>query len=161
MGRAGLVLESGRCLVQRVQAAEAREWTVESVGPCIAVHDVGVDALGVVVPDAQLVGDARGHVVMHDVGTRDELQPDLESGGRLEIHRDVALAALTTEEGLARQPHTVAVYRLDLDDVGAEITHDHRTERTGKVLTEVDDYHSRQRAHAPAPPAIAVISASE
>ena len=47
--RTRLVLEPGRRLEERVEAAEVRERTFEPVRPRVAVDDVGVDALAVVV----------------------------------------------------------------------------------------------------------------
>ena len=72
-----LVLEPGRRLVERVEAAEVRERTFEAVRPRVAVDDVGLHALAVLVPDAEPHRDARRHVVVHDVGALDELQRDL------------------------------------------------------------------------------------
>ena len=57
----------------------------------------------------------------------------------LRFERDVALAALAAEERLAHEAHAVAGDRLDLDDVGAEVADDHRAERPGEVLAEVDE----------------------
>ena len=79
VGRAGLVLEPGRRLVERVEAAEVGERALEPVGPGVAVHDVGVDPLAVVVADAEPVRDARRHVVVHDVRALDELERDLHA----------------------------------------------------------------------------------
>ncbi len=50
---AGLVLEPGRRLVERVEPAEVRERTLEPVRPRVAVHDVGLHALAVFVADAE------------------------------------------------------------------------------------------------------------
>ena len=77
--RAGFVLEPGRGLVQRVEAAEVRERALEPVRPGVAVDDVGVHALAVVVADAELVRDAGGHVVVDDVGLLHELERDLQA----------------------------------------------------------------------------------
>jgi hypothetical protein len=158
--RTRLVLEAGRRLVERVEAAEVRERPLEPVRPRVAVDDVGVGGLAVVVADAEPVRDARGHVVVDDVGCRDELERDLQAVGVLQVERDVALAALAAEERLAREPHAVTLDGLDLDDVGTEVADDHRAERTGEVLTEVDEADAFERVHQTASPANAAISAS-
>src|SRR5262249_10766649 len=119
----------------------------EAVGPGVAVHDVRVDPLAVLVADAEPHRDARGHVVVDDVGALDELQRDLDAARVLEIERDAALTALATEERTAHHAHAVASHRLDLDDVGAEVADHHRAERAGEVLTEVDEAHSLERVH--------------
>ena len=80
--RARLVLEPGRGLEERVEPAEVRLRPFEAVRPRVAVHDVGVDALAVLVRDAEPLRDARGHVVMDDVGPLDELERDLLARAR-------------------------------------------------------------------------------
>ena len=79
---------------------------------------------------------------------------------RLQVERDVALAALAAEERLAREPHAVAGDRLDLDDLRAEVADDHRAERAGEVLAEVDEADAFERVHQAASPLNAAISAS-
>ncbi len=91
------------------------------------------------VVDAELGGDARGHVVVHDVGGADELERDREAAGILDVERDVALAPLAAEERLGRHAHAVAGDGLDLDDLRAEVAEDHRSERAREVLPEVDE----------------------
>ena len=158
--RAGFVLETRRRLVQRVEASEACERPFESVGPCVAVHDVGIDGFAVFVRDPESLGNACGHVVVDDVGPFDELERDLVAALGLEIEGDVALAALAARERLIDEPHAVAVHRLDLDHVGAEVAHHHGTERAREILAEVDDRDSFERMHHAAP-LIVVISAAE
>ena len=97
---------------------------------------------------------------MHDVGPLHQLERDLQALRRLQVERDVALAALAAEERLARQPHAVAGDRLDLDDLGAEVADDHRAERPGEVLPEVDEPDTFERVHQPRSPLNAAISAS-
>src|SRR5205823_13667880 len=125
-----------------------------------AVDDVRVDALAVVVADAESHRDARGHVVVDDVGTLDELQRDLDTARVLEVEREAALAALAAEERATGHAHAVAAHRLDLDDVGAEVADHHRAERAREVLAEVDQAHSLECVHHETP-VIVAISASE
>ena len=99
--RGRLVLEPRRRLVERVETAEVRERTLEAVRPRVAVDDVGLHGLARGVVDAELGRDARGHVVVDDVGGRDELERDRETARVLDVERDVALAALAAEERLA------------------------------------------------------------
>ena len=146
-----LVLEPGRRLVERIEPAEVRERALEAVRPRVAVDDLGLHALAVVVADAEPHRDARGHVVVHDVGALHELERDLEPARLLEIECDAALAALATEERPARHAHAVTGDRLDLDHVGAEIADHHRAERAGEVLAEVDQPHTFERVHHATP----------
>ncbi len=43
------------------------------------------------------------------------------------------------DEGLGRETHGVTGHRFDLDDVGPQVGQDHRPERPGQVLAEIDD----------------------
>ena len=158
--RTRFVLEAGRRLVERVEAAEVRHRALEPVRPRVAVDDVGVHPLAVFVADAEPHRDTRGHVVVHDVGLLHELQRDLAAALVLEVERDVALAALAAEERLAGHAHAVAGDGLDLDHVGAHVADHHRPERAGEVLAEVDQAHTFERVHQ-FTPLKAAISAAE
>ena len=66
--------------------------------------------------------------------------------------KTVTLAALAAGERLVDEAHAVTGERLDLDDVRAEVADDHRSERPGQVLAEVDEGGALERVHcAPAP----------
>ena len=65
----------------------------------------------------------------------------------LEVEADVALATRAAHERLVHHAHAVAGDRFDLDHVGTEVAEDHRSERPGEVLTEVDDDHAFERVH--------------
>ena len=64
------------------------------------------------------------------------------------------------KNGLPGEPHAVAGHRLDLDDLGADVAQDHRPERPGQVLAEVDHAHAFERTHQSTSPLNAAISAS-
>ena len=49
--------------------------------------------------------------------------------------------------GVRGHAHAVAGDRFDLDDVGTEVADDHRPERPGEVLTEVDEPDAFERVH--------------
>ena len=73
-------------------------------------------------------------------------------GRVLEVERDRLLAAVDRSEVLAvaavhRRPlaHRVALGRLDLDDLGAEVGEQHAAERAGGDLAELDDLEARER----------------
>ena len=149
--RARLVLEAGRRLVQRVEAAEVPERTLEPVRVRVAVDDVGLHRSTRLVVEVEPAGRPLRHVVVDDVGRRHELHRDLVTLGRLDVERDVALAALAPEERGGRHAHAVAGDRLDLDDVGPQVADDHRPERTGEVLAEVDQPDAFERVHQTPP----------
>src|SRR5262249_14455018 len=66
--------------------------------------------------------------------------------GILEIERDVTLAPLTPDERRdLGASHAVAPRRLDLDHVRAEVAQEHRAERPGEILAEVEDADAFQR----------------
>jgi hypothetical protein len=76
--------------------------------------------------------------------------------GVLQVQRHAALAAVAPQEGAAlvgqlRQFRRVAAQvvaapgRLDLDHVGTQVGQEHRGQRAGDEVREVDDAHALQR----------------
>ncbi len=148
--RGRFVFEPGRRLVERVEATEACQRTLEAVRPRVAVDDVGLDLLAFHVVDPEFGGDARGHVVVDDVGGADELERNGQAARILDVQRDVAFTPLAAEEGLGGHAHAIAGDGFDLDHLGAEVADDHRSERTREVLAEVDQPHAFQcECHSP------------
>ena len=98
---------------------------------------------------------------MHHIRTLDELECDLQAARMLHVERNGLLAALATEERFPGEAHAVPRHRLHFDHVRTEVTHDHRAERTGQVLTEVDNEDVFERRHQTTAPAIVWISESE
>ena len=104
------------------------------------VHEVGVDRRqgGVVEPEPREPADAV--VLDQDVGLGQEAAKDAAAGLRLEVEADRALVAvhgqevgrglragrLVTDPRRAPAARRVALRRLDLDDVRAEVAQDHR-----------------------------------
>jgi hypothetical protein len=100
-------------------------------------------------------------VLDEDVGLEHERARRVAGRRVLEVERDRALAAIDRREvlGVAVRdrwplPHRVALGRLDLDDLGAEVGEQHAAERPGRHLAELDDAHALERAkgggrHAP------------
>ena len=73
--------------------------------------------------------------------------------GLLQVDRDGALAAVPAVEA-AQLAEGVALDRLDLDHVGAEVGEHHRPVRAGDVRREVDDLDAFERTPLtlPSPP---------
>ena len=94
-----------------------------------AEHDLGVDLLQLLEAEAALGERAGAHRLDHRVGVADELEVDLDRLGLAQVERDAALVAVDVEVqqrvALDDRPRhladVVALGRLDLDDVGAEV----------------------------------------
>ena len=70
---------------------------------------------------------------------RSGFEGDAQSVGLLEVESDVPLAPLATHERTDdSSAHSVSAGRLHLDDIGTEVAQQHRTERTGQILAEID-----------------------
>lgn len=143
---------------------------IGGIGPRLAVagdgrdDDARVPRMHLVVPEPEL-GELARHVVLDDdVGLADEALDDRAPGGRLEVEREAALAAVRREEvrrlgrkpvaafrrrsreGRAPRARVVAAARmLDLDDVRAEVREEHRRVRAGQHAAQVEHAHAGQR----------------
>ena len=95
--RPGLVLEPGRRLEQRVEAAEVRERALEPVRPGVAVDDVGVDRA--CSPRTRCRAASRRRRSCCGARCRPARRAAsaiFVAGSRLDVERDVALAALSS-----------------------------------------------------------------
>jgi hypothetical protein len=89
----------------------------------------------------------------HDVGFFRQRQRDIAAGPRLQVEYDARLVAIDPQMGSAFPvavrrilPKSIAAFgRFDLDNVRAEITEYHGTERPGNEMRKVDDTQFGQR----------------
>ncbi len=133
--------------------------------------DRGVDEPGValgepLVADAEAVHHAGAEVLDQHVGAVDQATEHLEALLLLEVDHHAALAAVDALEvaavgavpaGLGRErghlARAVAAGRLDLHHVGALVGEQHRAERPGEHLRQIDDPEALERAaHVPPSP---------
>jgi hypothetical protein len=86
-------------------------------------------------------------ILDEDVGAFAQPEQRAAPGRGLEVHRDRALVAVVVEER-CREPvaplrrgagRITPLERLDLDHVGTLVAEDHRRQRPGDVLRQVDD----------------------
>ena len=109
-----------------------------------------------VVADAEPVGDSRLEALDHDVRGGDEPADRLLPGLGLQVDGDARLVAVQrqeqtaellagTESGHAPAPRALALARLHLDHLGAEVAEQHRTRRSRHRGGEVDDPDAVQR----------------
>ena len=109
---------------------------------------------------AELFEHARPKVLQQDVGTRDELEHDRASRLAAQVEADAALAAVVGHEVGAVLPAAeaaegIALRRLDLDHLGAEIDQHHAGQRRRDHGAELDHAHAFENvghcAHARSP----------
>ena len=110
--------------------------------------DARIDVRERRVAQAQTIHHAGAVVVVHHVGGLDQVEKNPASGGRLEIDAHALLVAVVALElrALAFDLRThavvanrVALERLDLDHLGAEVGQDHRPERAGDEQRQVEN----------------------
>ena len=116
-------------------------------------HQAGVERLHRVPAEAQALHHAGPVVLDQDIGVRQQPGEHLLAGRLLEIDRDAALAALDRHRlqrhavgEQAHLAHRVALGRLDLDDLGAEVGQQPATGRAGEGVAQLDHAHAGQRA---------------
>ena len=117
-------------------------------------HEAGVAGRQVRPVEVEPGEDARSEVLDHDVGRGGQIGDELGAAGRVEVHRDVALprvllrvVARQAVDDLAPQPCDVALGRLDLDDVGAEVGQHPAGQRPGQHPRQVEHADPVQRVH--------------
>jgi hypothetical protein len=106
--------------------------------------------------DAPLFDRAGAVVLDQDVGVGDEPLDHLDAEGRAQVRRHRFLAAIDglviqadAVLDLAPAAHFIAVAGpFDLDHVGPEIREEHRAQRRGQEIGDVDDLGSRH-GHGP------------
>src|SRR5262249_47484623 len=110
-----------------------------------AVDQARVDRSHPVVVDAEPRGDGRPEIVDEHVRDLDHSAQDPDAVGVLEVEAHAVLVAVDTEEraALPRErgrvvAQVVALGRLDLDDLGAEIPKERATVGSGDVTAQVE-----------------------
>ena len=112
------------------------------------------------VADAETVHHADAGVLHHGVGPVDEAEEDVPVGGRAQVEHHRALVPIDAREvasvvaalaiggkGRQRAAH-VALRRLDLHHVGAEVGEQHRAEGPREGLRQVEDAEVGERSGA-------------
>jgi hypothetical protein len=93
---------------------------------------------------------ARPEVLDHNVGRRDQRQRCFPSAPRLEVELNTAFAAIPCGIGWCRQARSAR--RVDMHHIGALVGQQHRRQRPGDELPEIDHPDARQRsAHEAVP----------
>src|SRR6266852_8273010 len=95
---------------------------------------------------------SRPEIFHHDIGGIAELQRQLVGAGDIEIDADVALAGVLlgviarhAVGRWKRKARNIRAWRLDIDDLGAEILQCPRAQRTCQHAGKVDDANSAER----------------
>ena len=118
------------------------------------VYELRVDLFQILVAKTVLLGRARPEVLTEDIGACDQLAQNFSTLRGLEIEGDAFHAAVVGLEERARMAWqhrhdtraVAALRRLDLDDLGAEISHQHVGHRAGLGRRAGNDFHALQRA---------------
>ncbi len=100
-----------------------------------------VQALGV---QAHALQHARAEAVDHDVGGGQPVAQGVEVGFASEVDLAALLAVVERLEQRAERTRRVALGRLDLDDLGAQVGQHAGAERARQVAREVDHAQARQ-----------------
>ena len=160
VGRAGDRHQPGLGLEQEVVARPADERPGRAVAADREMDEARVERGEDVVPEPEPGEAVRSEVLDEDVGVGEESAQHVGAGGLLQVEPEAALVAVDREvvgggpasrrSSLAhprRAPAAgrVALGRLDLDDVGAEVGQEHRRVRPGEDRRAVDDADARER----------------
>ncbi len=162
-GRDKARLAAGR-LVERGKTARPLDDVVEGravgKGPVLAVamrgaiDEARVDLAQLFVGEAEPRHRLRAHVVHQNVALPHQRQEGLCRFRLLQIERQRALVAVEVQEHMAHLAvprragiaHDVALGRLDLDHLGAEIAHDLRRQRPEHDRRQIDHLDPSERA---------------
>ena len=137
--------DPGHALQHRIEPRAVDERAGGAEGRGGAVDEARIQRAQRRFADTEPVRHARAHVLHDDVAVAREPLDDGAPLGRLEVEGDGPLAAVPGEE--ARQlAERVALERLDLHDVGAEIGEHRRRVGAGDVARQVDDADALQRS---------------
>src|SRR5207249_6760135 len=107
--------QTAQRLKDRIEARSVGVRTARAEGRDRGVDQARVYRAQPLVADAQALGDARPHVLHHDVGALGELPDDLAAFLGLQIHGERALATIPAQEA-GQLAERIALERLDLDD---------------------------------------------
>ncbi len=152
VGRAGHAHQPADRLDERVVARECRALPLAEARD-LAVDDAWVDGGDLLVAEPEALERARLEVRDHHVRALAQPTCELAVGGVAEVEDDRALVAIRgmVVGGAAlrirrRRPasRVVAVRRLDLDDVGAQVAERLRDERAREHPGQVDDAQAVQ-----------------
>ena len=134
----------GRPVGQRPGLAEARDADIDQAR---------IECPQLACADAQALGHAGAEVLHHHVGLGGHLADQGHGLGVLEVQHQALLVAVHHREQRAfAVVHgadgavVVALRRLDLDDLGAQVGQQGRGQRPGQHAREVEDAHAVQRA---------------
>lgn len=105
------------------------------------VDDARLPLSHLVVADAEAFDDARAVVLDNDVGIFEQAPEDLEPFGALEVEQHAALASVDV---VVETDAALALGRIDLDDVRAELSESAAAGRTSEDDTKVEDAHAGQ-----------------
>jgi hypothetical protein len=119
-------------------------------------HERGVDRAQAIPAEPEALHHAGTEVLDDDIRVADQLLERRAPVGVLQVEHERAFAAVPAVEAVGSHAKRVAVGRLDLDDVGAEVAEQHRTDRAGDEAREIEDANAfqtrlrrRRRARVP------------
>ncbi len=111
------------------------------------MDEVGIARLERLVVDSQTRRGPFRHVVVDHIGELGQAHDCFEPLGALDVDGEIELAALAPDEGHPSHAHAVTADGLHLDDLGPQVSEDHRTERAREILAEVEDHDTAQGTH--------------
>jgi hypothetical protein len=150
---AGHAHHAGGGLDRQVEAALGAARAVLPESRDRAVDERGLAGAEPVPAEAEPLHRAGPAILDEHVGLEHQRAGEVARGRVLEVEHDRALAAVDRCEVLAEAfgdrrplPHRVAVGRLDLRHVGAEVGEQHAAKGARRHVAELDDAHAREGA---------------
>ena len=114
-----------------------------------AIDQPRIDLLEILGPQPALGHRARREILDHHVGRLQQLHQHRPALGRIGVEREALLVAIEVAEEAAAEAaqlaRAIAVDRLDLDHLGAEIGQDHAAGRPEDGVGELDDADAFER----------------
>ena len=154
VGIAGQFHQSGLGLHQEIVARPVGALAGAAIGRDVQADDRGLQVLQARIVDGELGGLRAAQVVDHAVGALHQRLELAAALGRLDVERHALLAEVPGLEVLAVvraelvRPDVargIAVGRLDLDHLGAELGQEHRAVGAGAELLQRQDANARER----------------
>src|SRR5713101_2758837 len=141
-GRAGHVGQSTHHLHDLVERRPLLVGPRQKALEC-TIDQPRVDLLQMHGPQPALAHRARGKIFDHHVGRLQELYQHRAALGRIGVERQALLVAVEVAEKAAAEAaqlaRAIAVHRLDLDHLGAQVGQDHAARRPEDGMAEFDD----------------------
>ena len=149
---AGHLHDARECLHQGVITRHGSPYAAGAEGIQVVVQDIGIDSPYGRLADTQTVRHTGPHTLQNHIGARRQSDGSLDSAALFKVQHQAAFARTHMAVRQAqpidkRWPGTrvVALGRLDLDHVRAQLRQDHGSVGAGHIGRKIGDAHANQR----------------